>query len=122
MRTARTLYFAALCLHTRLVELQEGSDPSDNAFAVDPKLPWYIRLPVVTRDAWVAFADPTLRFYVLYVTFTWLGNFVSPFFFSFHLLDIINRSPTVRAVLQAVTHNGHQLVMTFVVLVSEISE
>jgi hypothetical protein len=66
----------------------------------------------------MAFEDSSLRFYALYVTFTWLGNFVSPFFFCFHLLDIVNRSPTLAAVLQAVTHNGRQLVMTFVLMVS----
>ena len=84
---------------------------------ISVRLPLYIRLLVAVKDVWLACKDSTLRFYVLYVTFTWLGNFVSPFCFCFHLLDIVNRSPTLQAVLQAVTHNGRQLVMTFVLMV-----
>lgn len=106
-----------MLLACSLLEIQESAVGSDADGGTSVKLPWFIRLPVMTRDAWMAFADSTLRFYALYVTFTWLGNFVSPFFFSFHLMDIVNRSPTLKAVLQAVTHNGRQLVMTFVLMV-----
>lgn len=35
--------------------------------------------------------DGTVMYYVLYVIFTWLGNFASPFFFCFHLLDLMYR-------------------------------
>jgi hypothetical protein len=81
------------------------------------KLPLYIRMVLVILNVYMALSDKTLRFYILYVVFTWLGNFVSVFFFSFHLLDIVNRSPTLQAVLSAVTFNGKQLVMTFVLMV-----
>ncbi len=45
----------------------------------------------------------------VYVTFTWLGNFVSPFFFAFHLLDLIHRFETLKAVIRSVTRNGRQV-------------
>ncbi len=33
-------------------------------------------------------ADGTVSYYMAYIAFTWLGNFVSNFFFAYHLLDV----------------------------------
>lgn len=40
-----------------------------------------------------------------------IGNF-NYFFFAFHLLDVAISFKTLRTILQSVTHNGKQLVLT----------
>jgi len=51
-------------------------------------------------------------FYVAYFVTALLGLAVSPFYFSFHLLDIVNRSATLRSVIQSVTLNLASIVFT----------
>jgi hypothetical protein len=58
-----------------------------------------------------------ILYYAAYVTFTYLGNFVSPFFYAFHLLDLVHRVETLKAVVRSVTYNGQQLIMTVVLVV-----
>lgn len=45
-----------------------------------------------------------------------MGNF-SYFFFAAHLLDIAVVIPTLKTILQSVTHNGKQLVLTVMLLI-----
>lgn len=55
---------------------------------------------------------PNLQYMVAYITLAILGLQVSPFFYTLHLLDVITRSPTLRNVIQAVTKNYRQLLLT----------
>jgi hypothetical protein len=58
-------------------------------------------------------SDSTIQYYMAYIAFTFLGNFVSDLFFAYHLFDLVYRYESLRNVLRAVTHNGVQLTMTF---------
>lgn len=50
-----------------------------------------------------------------YFTFSILGNY-NNFFFAAHLLDVAVGFKTLRTILQSVTHNGKQLVLTVMLL------
>ena len=47
-----------------------------------------------------------------FIMLTVLGMEVSHIFFSFQLLDVVNRFPTLRNVIMSVTQNKDQLLMT----------
>ena len=59
---------------------------------------------------WISFtfllSDPTFKYFLVYILLSVLGFRVSPIFYSFHLLDVINRFPTLKNVIQAVTLNS----------------
>ncbi|XP_065188366.1 ryanodine receptor 3-like isoform X2 [Sycon ciliatum] len=57
--------------------------------------------------------DKMFLYNLLWVVFSFLGNCNSYFFFSLHLLDVVGSISTLRTVLKSVTHNGRQLMMTF---------
>uniref|UniRef100_A0A8R1IXC0 Ion_trans domain-containing protein n=1 Tax=Caenorhabditis japonica TaxID=281687 RepID=A0A8R1IXC0_CAEJA len=40
------------------------------------------------------------------------GVFLSPFFYAFHLIDVVLSFPMLKAILQSVTHNLQQLILT----------
>ncbi|KAK6754201.1 hypothetical protein RB195_013290 [Necator americanus] len=40
------------------------------------------------------------------------GVFISPFFYAFHLIDVVLSFPMLKAILQSVTHNLQQLILT----------
>lgn len=54
----------------------------------------------------------TFIFNLMYLAFSLQGLFQSPIFYSFHLLDLINRFPQLQNVIKSVTKNGFQLCMT----------
>lgn len=60
--------------------------------------------------------DVKLVFYILYLAFSVLGVALStvtgPFFFSFHLLDVIPRSELLKYVIKSVTQNGKSILLT----------
>ncbi|KAK6101668.1 RIH domain family protein [Brugia pahangi] len=49
---------------------------------------------------------------VHYLLCSALGVFVSPFFYAFHLIDVVLSFPMLKAILQSVTHNLQQLILT----------
>jgi hypothetical protein len=51
-------------------------------------------------------------FNVMYFVFSIQGLLQSPVFYSFHLLDVINRSPILQNVIKSVTLNLNQILMT----------
>jgi hypothetical protein len=51
-------------------------------------------------------------FTVMYFVFSMQGLFQSPVFYSFHLLDVINRVPALQNIILTVTLNLEQLLMT----------
>jgi hypothetical protein len=64
-----------------------------------------------------ALKTPRLLYYTIYLLFSFLGNLVHPFFFCFHLLDLVARSRLLQQVLRAVTANAHSLALTFGLIV-----
>ncbi|EJW76482.1 hypothetical protein WUBG_12610 [Wuchereria bancrofti] len=49
---------------------------------------------------------------VHYLLCSALGVFISPFFYAFHLIDVVLSFPMLKAILQSVTHNLQQLILT----------
>lgn len=76
------------------------------------RLPLPLRALIHTINFYFLMSEPLVLYYCVYVVFTWLGNFLSPFFFAFHLLDLLHRVETLKAVVKSVTYNGRQLIMT----------
>ena len=59
--------------------------------------------------------DNAFLYSLWYFTFSILGNF-NYFFFAAHLLDVAVGFKTLGTILQSVTHNGKQLVLTLMLL------
>ena len=57
-------------------------------------------------------SDGEFIFMIMYFIFSIQGLLQSPVFYSFHLLDVINRFPQLQRVMQTVTVNLTQLLMT----------
>ena len=54
----------------------------------------------------------TFQYFLFYIALSFLGWRVSPIFYSFQLLDVINRISTLKNVIQSVTTNADQLLLT----------
>ncbi|XP_017866965.1 PREDICTED: ryanodine receptor isoform X11 [Drosophila arizonae] len=65
--------------------------------------------------AGVTFTDNSFLYSLWYFSFSVMGNF-NNFFFAAHLLDVAVGFKTLRTILQSVTHNGKQLVLTVMLL------
>uniref|UniRef100_A0A0K8TI63 Ryanodine receptor 44F n=1 Tax=Lygus hesperus TaxID=30085 RepID=A0A0K8TI63_LYGHE len=65
--------------------------------------------------AGVTITDNSFLYSLFYFIFSILGNF-NNFFFAAHLLDVATTIDTLRTILQSVTHNGKQLVLTVMLL------
>ncbi|XP_041353187.1 ryanodine receptor-like isoform X2 [Gigantopelta aegis] len=63
----------------------------------------------------VIFTDNSFLYIVWYFIFSVFGNF-NHFFFAAHLLDVAIGFKTLRTIMQSVTHNGKQLVLTVMLL------
>ena len=65
---------------------------------------------------WISFtfllSNSTFKYFLVYILLSVLGLRISPIFYSFHLLDVINRFATLKNVIQSVTTNKNQLLMT----------
>lgn len=49
---------------------------------------------------------------VHYLLCSALGVFISPFFYAFHLIDVVLSFPMLKAILQSVTHNLQQVIIS----------
>jgi hypothetical protein len=56
--------------------------------------------------------DKTFQYYVLYFGISFLGFYTHEIYYSFHLLDVVVRFPTLTNVIRSVTLNAEQLLMT----------
>lgn len=56
--------------------------------------------------------DGTFRYYVLYFGISVLGFYTHEIYYSFHLLDVVVRFPTLSNVIKSVTSNAERLLMT----------
>ena len=64
--------------------------------------------------------DLMFRFFVVYCAISFLGILISDVFYSFHLLSIINRIPTLKNVIRSVTLKSQQLIMTSLLMLIAI--
>ena len=65
--------------------------------------------------AGVTITDNSFLYSLWYFSFSILGNF-NYFFFAAHLLDVAVAVAALRTILQSVTHNGKQLLLTVMLL------
>ncbi|MPC12201.1 Ryanodine receptor [Portunus trituberculatus] len=65
--------------------------------------------------AGVTVTDNQFLYNLWYLTFSVLGN-INYFFFAAHLLDVAVSIPSLKTILQSVTHNGKQLILTCMLL------
>ncbi|XP_069958037.1 ryanodine receptor isoform X5 [Cherax quadricarinatus] len=65
--------------------------------------------------AGVTITDNQFLYNLWYLTFSMLGN-INYFFFAAHLLDVAVSIPSLKTILQSVTHNGKQLILTCMLL------
>ncbi|XP_043197981.1 ryanodine receptor-like isoform X5 [Amphibalanus amphitrite] len=63
----------------------------------------------------VTFTDNAFLYSLWYFVFSILGNY-NYFFFAAHLLDVAVAVPSLKTILQSVTHNGKQLCLTLLLL------
>jgi ryanodine receptor 2 len=88
-----------------------GADASGGIFSFITSIDW-------KYQAWkvgVTVTDNSFLYNLWYFSFSVLGNF-NYFFFCAHLLDIAVAIASLRTILQSVTHNGKQLVLTVMLL------
>ncbi|CAO4380202.1 unnamed protein product [Caenorhabditis nigoni] len=60
----------------------------------------------------VIFTNGQFLYRVGYLLCSACGVFLSPFFYAFHLIDVVLSFPMLKAILQSVTHNLQQLILT----------
>jgi len=63
----------------------------------------------------VTITDNSFLYSLWYFSFSILGNY-NYFFFAAHLLDVAVAIASLRTILQSVTHNGKQLLLTVMLL------
>lgn len=76
---------------------------------------WTIDWRYQMWKAGVTITDKAFLYAFFYFLFSVFGNF-NNFFFAAHLLDVAVGFKTLRTILQSVTHNGKQLVLTVMLL------
>ncbi|XP_071036526.1 ryanodine receptor [Parasteatoda tepidariorum] len=101
---------------SNLLGMQKGSafsqeDEPSGVFGMIMSMDWKYQI----WKAGVTITDNAFLYNTWYFTFSVMGNF-NYFFFAAHLLDIAVGFKTLRTILQSVTHNGKQLVLTVMLL------
>ena len=66
------------------------------------------------QSIYYLFFDAGVVYQIMYIACTILGNFVSPFFFAVHTLDILNRDDKLKAVLDAIIEPLGTIVQTLI--------
>ncbi|KAL4003146.1 RIH domain family protein [Acanthocheilonema viteae] len=82
-----------------------GEDKSTTDASFDYRYACWLWLGVILTNG-------QFLYRVHYLLCSALGVFVSPFFYAFHLIDVVLSFPMLKAILQSVTHNLQQLILT----------
>ncbi|XGW02944.1 hypothetical protein V3C99_014731 [Haemonchus contortus] len=83
--------------------LGEEKSSSDNSF--DYRYTCWLWIGVILTNG-------QFLYRVGYLLCSACGVFISPFFYAFHLIDVVLSFPMLKAILQSVTHNLQQLILT----------
>ncbi len=101
--------------HTHLILMCKG--PQAEEFNMKKGEPDYgnlwTKLEINLFNVYFFLQDGLFQYYVLYFGISFLGFYSNELFYSFHLLDVIQRFPTLANVTRAITMNWQQLLMTF---------
>ncbi|XP_057661319.1 ryanodine receptor isoform X14 [Diorhabda carinulata] len=90
---------------------QQDTEEKKNLISLILNIDWRYQI----WKSGVTITDNAFLYSLWYFTFSILGNF-NNFFFAAHLLDVAVGFKTLRTILQSVTHNGKQLVLTVMLL------
>lgn len=60
--------------------------------------------------------DTTFQYYVFYFGISMLGKYSLSIYYSFHLLDVVNRSAVLQNVMKAITQNIEQVGLTGILM------
>lgn len=90
---------------------QEQTESGGGIFHFITNIDWRYQV----WKAGVTVTDNAFLYSLWYFTFSILGNF-NNFFFAAHLLDVAVAVAALRTILQSVTHNGKQLMLTVMLL------
>jgi ryanodine receptor 2 len=112
---------------SRLLGMEQGAfngSGSDSGDGGAESMSWWRRMLLLHNidykytvwKAGVTITDQDFIYNLVYFVFSLLGN-VNYFFFAAHLLDIAFVIKSLRTILQSVTHNGRQLMLTVILLV-----
>jgi Ca2+/Na+ antiporter len=73
-------------------------------------------LVVLLEYYWISFSyiclNGTFRYFLTYIAISFLGLFLSPIFYSLHLLDVVGRVPTLGNVVKSVSMSKKELSLT----------
>jgi len=73
---------------------------------------WITKLEFKLYNIYFFLQDGVFQYYVFYFGISFLGFYTHELYYSFQLLDVIQRFPALNDVLKAVTSNAEQLLMT----------
>ncbi|XP_023320280.1 ryanodine receptor isoform X3 [Eurytemora carolleeae] len=110
---SETFEFDALC---EILGMEKSAIPAESSeetgiMATLKSIDWRYQVWQVG----VTVTDNTFLYLLFYFIFSVLGNY-NYFFFAAHLIDVAVGVPALRIILQAITHNGKQLVLTVMLL------
>ena len=73
---------------------------------------WYTKFEYYWMSFRFLVSDFKFKYMIFYISISLMGFQVAEFVYSWHLLDIIQRSDTLKNVITSVTHNFKQLILT----------
>lgn len=80
----------------------------------------FTKMEVQFYNIYFFLQDGVFQYYVLYFGISVLGFQVDQLYYSFHLLDVVVKFPTLANVVKAVTMNANQLAWTFLLMIITI--
>jgi len=73
---------------------------------------WILSLEYGILSVQMLFENNMFKYYIFYISVSFMGKYMTEIFYTLHLLDIIKRNATLRNVMTAVTLNHKQLLWT----------
>lgn len=77
---------------------------------------WFTQSEYHLLNTYFFIQDGTFQYYVLYFAISLLGKYSQDIYYSFHLLDVINRSVVLQNVMLAISMNIVQVMMTIMLM------
>ncbi len=106
-----------------IMEANKGIEPekpeaNDIYKTKDTKKGQFVKMATrILRIIYLSLRSGDIVYYLAYAIFAILGSAIHPFFFAFHLTEILRRYPTLKNVIKAIYEPRRQLCLTFLFLV-----
>jgi len=93
---------------------EEVEEPEADIYNTTKKKNKFIKISTrILRIIFLSLKSADIVYYLAYAIFAILGSAVHPFFFAFHLTEILRRYPTLKNVIKAIVEPRRQLGLTF---------